>query len=68
MKKILTLALALALATASGNALAARAKCTVKAVDEKKITLTCPTSAEDFKVGQEVIIQSSKTRKAIEGC
>lgn len=67
MKKMVTFAMVLifALSTA-GLGFAAKLKCTVDAVDDKKVTMTCEDAGK-MAPGDKVKVSTSK-KGAIEGC
>ena len=63
MKKIVVTLMVAAFALSAGVAFAAKAKCTVDAVEGTKVTMTCDKA--DFKAGDAVTV---KAKKALEGC
>lgn len=64
MKKIVATALAAAFLFSGGVVFAA--SCTVDAVEDKTVTLTCDDV--DMKVGDNVRVRVERKKRALEGC
>ncbi len=67
-KRIIAIVMVTAFVLASaGLGFAAKLKCTVDAVDGKKVTLTCK-KADKLSVGDKVKVSPPKKKSAVEGC
>ncbi|MBM9537208.1 hypothetical protein [Desulfobulbus alkaliphilus] len=64
MKKIVAITLAAAFLFSGGVVFAAR--CTVDAIEDTTVTMTCEDI--DFEVGDNVLTRTERKRRALEGC
>ena len=64
MKKIVATAMAAAFLFSGGVVFAA--KCTVDAIEDKTVTMTCDTI--DFEVGDNITTRAERKKRGLEGC